>query len=280
MNRLIDKKEAAALLGVSPLSMNRLMPEIGFVRVGKRRVMFSIQAIKDYCEARTVAPSWDWGGIGGKMVLNLKNLWHCSTSFHPMHKADLEASGLDLEYARQAGAFTLPPGDVGKVLGACGWAWATPQVDTILVFLYPETDYWRCKPFPPLKNRKGQEVKYLQPKGSGNHLFIPPGVDPEAAAPVWLTEGEKKALKLTQEGFPCFGLGGVWGWRIGAKGYRQGGAQTIPCFGKVNWIDREVTMVFDSDAAINPLVALAERGLARELTGRGAKVFLCRIPPK
>lgn len=56
MNRLINKKEAAALLGVSPLSMNRLMPEIGFVRVGKRRVMFSIQAIKSYCEARTVTP--------------------------------------------------------------------------------------------------------------------------------------------------------------------------------------------------------------------------------
>jgi hypothetical protein len=214
------------------------------------------------------------------MSLNLQNLFKCSPSFHPVHRADLEASGLDLEYVRQAGVFTLPPGDVGKILGACGWGWAAPQVDSVLVFLYPETDYWRCKPFPAPKNQKGQAVKYLQAKGSVNRLYFPPGVNLQTDTPIWLTEGEKKSLKLTQEGFPCIGLGGVWGWRMGGNGYRQGQGRVISCFDRVNWIGREVTIVFDSDAVCNRLVALAERGLARELASRGAKVFLCRIPPK
>jgi hypothetical protein len=53
---LLDKRGAARVLGVSPLSMNRLMIEIGFVRVGKRRVMFTREAIDAYIRRRTVPP--------------------------------------------------------------------------------------------------------------------------------------------------------------------------------------------------------------------------------
>jgi excisionase family DNA binding protein len=55
--KLLSKREAAERLGVSEFSMNRLMPEIGFVRVGNRRVLFSPQAIQEYIQARTVKPS-------------------------------------------------------------------------------------------------------------------------------------------------------------------------------------------------------------------------------
>jgi hypothetical protein len=213
--------------------------------------------------------------------MKLRQTHSLCPSFHPDHKADLLASGLDLEYARKAGVFTLPPGDVGKVLGACGWAWAAPRVDSVLVFLYPETDdYWRCKLFPPPKNRKGQEVKYLQPKNSTNRLYFPPGVDLRADTPIWVTEGEKKALKLTKEGFPCIGLGGVWSWRNGSRGYRQGKGRVIRDLDLVGWVSREVTIVFDSDAATNTMVALAERELAMELAARGAKVYICRLQKK
>lgn len=53
---LLDKRGAAKALGISPLSMNRLMREVGFVRVGKRRVMFTREAIDAYIRARTVPP--------------------------------------------------------------------------------------------------------------------------------------------------------------------------------------------------------------------------------
>jgi excisionase family DNA binding protein len=55
--KLLSKREAAELLGVSEFSMNRLMPEIGFVRVGRRRVLFSPQALQEYIQARTEKPS-------------------------------------------------------------------------------------------------------------------------------------------------------------------------------------------------------------------------------
>ncbi len=218
-------------------------------------------------------------GAGG-VKMNLQRLWHQSRSFHPEHRTNLEASGLDLDFARCAGVFTLPPGEIGKVLAACGWPGAHERVNSVLIFLYPDTAFWRCKVFPALKNRKGQEVKYLQPKGSRNRLYIPQGVNVQADTPLWITEGEKKALKLIQEGFPCIGLGGVWSWRAGGQGYRRGYGRVIPDFDRVNWIGREVTIVFDSDVATNSLVALAERQLARELTSRGARVFLCRLPTK
>jgi hypothetical protein len=53
---LLDKRAAALILGVSPLSMNRLMREIGYVRIGKRRVMFRRDALLTYIERRTVPP--------------------------------------------------------------------------------------------------------------------------------------------------------------------------------------------------------------------------------
>jgi len=56
MTQLINKQEAAAILGVSPLSINRLMREIPYVRVGVRRVMFDVRDLQNYIEQRKVQP--------------------------------------------------------------------------------------------------------------------------------------------------------------------------------------------------------------------------------
>jgi len=56
MTQLINKQEAAAILGVSPLSINRLMREIPYVRVGGRRVMFDVRDLQNYIEQRKVQP--------------------------------------------------------------------------------------------------------------------------------------------------------------------------------------------------------------------------------
>jgi len=54
-------------------------------------------------------------------------------------------------------------------------------------------------------------------RDGGNRLYIPPTLDPKLLAdptqPLWITEGEKKSLKATQEGLPCLALSGVWSWR-------------------------------------------------------------------
>jgi predicted DNA-binding transcriptional regulator AlpA len=56
MTQLINKQEAAAILGISPFSMNRMMREIPFVRVGARRVMFDPRDVQAYIENRKVQP--------------------------------------------------------------------------------------------------------------------------------------------------------------------------------------------------------------------------------
>src|SRR5262249_47682102 len=87
-----------------------------------------------------------------------------------------------------------------------------------LVIPYPGTNgtrppFIRVKPDRPFFDRFGKPSKYLSPKGAGNRLYVPPGVEvvlSEHTRPLWLTEGEKKALKAVQEGLHCIAVPGVW----------------------------------------------------------------------
>ena len=83
-------------------------------------------------------------------------------------------------------------------------------VKTTLRITYPGTKFSRIKLFPP----SGKQ-KYSQKKGSGVHLFVPPGNDPrlyDPNVPLFIVEGEKKALKGSQEGMCCVAIGGIWCW--------------------------------------------------------------------
>jgi len=77
-------------------------------------------------------------------------------------------------------------------------------------------DYYRIKLLPSL-TIKGREVKYMQPKASQNHLYIPPVVNPRdwfnPNKPLVFVEGEKKAAAGCQHGILSLGLGGVDAWR-------------------------------------------------------------------
>jgi excisionase family DNA binding protein len=53
MLELIDKKEAARRLGVSPYSMPRIIQDgLQFVRVGKRRMLFDPADVEKYIQAK------------------------------------------------------------------------------------------------------------------------------------------------------------------------------------------------------------------------------------
>ncbi len=58
--------------------------------------------------------------------------------------------------------------------------------------------------------------------------------------PIYLTEGEFKALKLTQEGFPCLGIPGAWGFSREKK--------LLPDFEAIDLRNRKVFIILDSDA--------------------------------
>ena len=59
--------------------------------------------------------------------------------------------------------------------------------------------------------------KYERPAGVPSRLFRPLHLHPEVIANkhkyLIITEGEKKAIKAVQEGFPCVALAGVWCWK-------------------------------------------------------------------
>jgi hypothetical protein len=121
--------------------------------------------------------------------------------------------------------------------------------------------------------------RYRSPSGRPNRLYIPPLLDhtvlTEVRTPLWLTEGEKKALKACQEGLACIAVPGVWSWRTRDARDQSVAIQDLE---HINWSGRTVFVVYDSDVATNPKVRLAEYALAKELQRRGATVKAIRLP--
>ena len=208
------------------------------------------------------------------MTLDLDKILRPETVATP-HLSDLEKSLISLEAAKAAGIVTVPPDQVNAVLTACNHGWASERVVSLLAFRYPPVNgagdpgYFRVKVYPPLETQKGL-TKYLQPTGSKTHIYVPPGVDPAGSGPLYITEGEKKSYCLTLSGFPCIGLGGVYGWKTEGK--------PIADLDAITWKNRDVVIVFDADAAINDGVVKAETQLAEELLSRRARVFIKRLP--
>ena len=106
--------------------------------------------------------------------------------------------------------------------------------------------------------------KYGQDRGSKPHVYFPSNFKWStlaADAPVFVTEGEKKAAKACKEGIPCMALGGVNSFMDSSRG--RGLIKDLEDF---PWNDRIVYVVYDSDADQNRNVRSAMLQLARALT--------------
>jgi putative DNA primase/helicase len=191
------------------------------------------------------------------------------------HLDDLHKSGLSEETIRRAGIYSeKDPAAGGKLLN---WNGPARMLGTCLVFPYPNASgessgYCRIKPDKP-RVKNGKPHKYEAPLGQGNRLYFPPGtlsVLSHPSTPLLITEGEKKALKADQEGFPCIALSGV------DCGMKDG--ELIADFGAIPWQGRTAYIVFDSDAATNRNVQWAEWRLAEGLGELGADVRIVRLP--
>jgi Domain of unknown function (DUF3854)/Domain of unknown function (DUF927) len=190
-------------------------------------------------------------------------------NLYPQHREDLRASGLSDNTITACGFYSADADKVATILGF--------PVGPGLVLPYGSGSdaFKRVKP----DHRYEDCPKYLSPRGSGNHLYVPAILNratlTDASTPLYITEGEKKAAKAVQEGLACIGLAGVWSWRGKAE---TGEAAAIPDLDDIAWDSRKVYVVFDSDLMDNEQVAHAESALADELARRGAEVFGIRLP--
>lgn len=163
-------------------------------------------------------------------------------SLHPLHYADLQKSGLSDETLIQQGIRSVRPKDIDRLIG-----YSIPGL--ISAYIIPfSAGYYRLKVF----YASGQEryadgrkkPRYIQLKGSANRLYIPLPVFfilNDTSAPLYITEGEKKALKATQEGLPTIAITGLWNWK------QSGTENLIPDFDLITWQGRTVYIIPDSD---------------------------------
>jgi hypothetical protein len=152
-----------------------------------------------------------------------------------------------------------------------------------LVFPYRDLDgnvncYGRVKPRCP-RVRDGSPVKYEQPAGVPPRAYYPvaslPGLR-DGTSPVFISEGEKKALALSQLGLAAVGLGGVWCWKT------KGSEGLIDDLATFPWAGRVVYVAFDYDPKpeTRKHVALAAKRLRKALREAGAQVvYLVELPP-
>lgn len=195
-------------------------------------------------------------------------------ALHPDHLAYLRARGISDATIAANGPRSARPGDLHRLAGR-----PVPDGTSGLVIPYGGCDgFCRVRLFPPIVTTDGREQKFGKPAGSPVRLYIPAGVretlaDPERS--ISITEGEVKALALTQAGFPAVAIGGVYNFRT----KELPGDALIPDLEDIPWEGRPVHLIPDSDAWTNDQVLLAVYRLARALEQRGAAVLVVKIPP-
>ncbi|MCJ7444790.1 MAG: DUF3854 domain-containing protein, partial [Methanotrichaceae archaeon] len=94
----------------------------------------------------------------------------------------------------------------------------------------------------------GKPLRYIKERGASNALYNP-GIDTAQSPQIWITEGELKAMCAYDHGLPFLGISGVWCWKITDDDGEslpddQG---LLPELAKINWTDKEVVLLYDSD---------------------------------
>jgi hypothetical protein len=175
-------------------------------------------------------------------------------------------------------------------------------------------DFWRIRWIPEVTDPDGKPTRYHQPPNSGTHLYLPPPpvvvparwkrhLNDDSLEDIFITEGEKKALKAAQEGLLCIGLGGVNNWKSKSSRFPAAKAKTskdgkyvdiahdsedpeemglvtgvCPEFSQIPWDGRRVFIVYDAEPSRNENVEAAAFNLAIWLYEHGSDVFQVILP--
>jgi len=193
----------------------------------------------------------------------------------PAHLADLRKSGLSDDTIRRHCSRSVPPALIGRLLG-----FDFPRIRSAMLIPFPDPHtggfmpHVRVKVFPPVRDAAGHQVKYLQPRDSGvRQFFTLPTLEDtlQGPAPLWLVEGEKKALAVAQLGLPAVGFCGIEGW------HAAGSRELLADFEGIRLAGR-VELAPDGDWRVNPHVERGLRRFAEALERRGARVRIVVLP--
>jgi putative DNA primase/helicase len=198
------------------------------------------------------------------------------------HSAMLRSSSISEYSIKERGYRTLDDTDKNRtLLKSLGFSQSQINLPALLIPLHdPIGTIAGCQIRPDNPRlREGKSVKYEAPFHARNILDVNPTAthrinDPKQT--LFLTEGTKKGDALVSKGHAAIALSGVWGW-IGKND--QSGSSALASWRDIPLKGRQVRIVFDSDAAVNPKVQQAELALTQYLESKGADVVILRIPP-
>jgi hypothetical protein len=169
-----------------------------------------------------------------------------ATRLLPHHHAALRARGLTDPTITAAGLRSETSKD--KLAALLKWKRPGKTLAPAIVIPFTGADgsngYSRVRPDIPRRDRNGKAVKYESPRGEPNRVYLPPGIAAclqDTAQELALTEGEFKALAITQELLPAVGLVGIGGWK--EKDHQR----LLPELEAVAWRGRKVYLIPDSD---------------------------------
>ncbi len=201
---------------------------------------------------------------------------------------DLKKSGISADEAEYASMFSIK--DASKIYSefkatpALVIPYIDPWTDDEMMFKRENKEVPFCRVryygrnIDPKSFAKKKLIRYGQPSRSGVHPYFPVVEDidwleifSDIETPIMITEGEKKALSACLCGIPTIGLGGVYNFTHDGE--------LLPILDRIEWSRRTIYICYDSDAAQNNQIQVAEGRLATELsTKRNANVFLVRLP--
>lgn len=138
-----------------------------------------------------------------------------------------------------------------------------------------------------IKNPKNGVGKYIRTANEQSHIFRPLNLHPDFVQdieiPLIITEGEKKAIKAVQEGFPCVSLGGVYCWKTKPNNETNEediyDCDIIEDLKNINFKNKEILLCFDNDMWEKPQVKMALYQLSAYLISeKSAKVKIIELP--
>lgn len=130
----------------------------------------------------------------------------------------------------------------------------------------------------PRIGENGRPVKYETPAKTPPALDVPAGAQDALGsihAPLWITEGARKADAGVSAGLCCVSVPGVWSW---VKRLNADARQVLPDLQRVKLDERKVVIGFDSDVMSKPQVHAALSALGEYLRSQGAAVSYLYLP--